>query len=311
MANLCFRQLQNPLCSERHLSTIEATLRQFKHVLKETEERQSAFTNVYEALWETLHMDFEGLDQPASKRAKTSGDESELLRVIQASLLYLIASARNDLTVFPSKGEPREPPDVTAPSALEGYIPKVASCTPSEGRVIQAASECKMQVRLQTWEKALELCSAAITSEKTDTDETQYYEPDDMEDLSQDFSHLSFHDQELIIPTSREEATRVLSEFRPSQNIPVTLQGILTAKADPNVIIGANGITPLHNVIAFARKAHVRDMRRLLLEAGAMESDAMKERWVLRCRADASDAAWVANFHQEPTLIPSISSESQ
>ena len=103
MANLCFRQLQNPLCSERHLSTIEATLRQFKHVLKETEERQSAFTNVYEALWETLHMDFEGLDQPASKRAKTSGDESELLRVIQASLLYLIASARNDLTVFPSK----------------------------------------------------------------------------------------------------------------------------------------------------------------------------------------------------------------
>ncbi len=89
------------------------------------------------------------------------------------------------------------------------------------------------------------------------------------------------------------------------------MQAILAAKADPNNIIVAGGIAPLHNVIAFARRAHVRDTRRLLLEAGAMESDAMKERWKLRCRADASDAAWVANFHQEPMLVPNMSSESQ
>ena len=269
------------------------------------------FTNVYQALWDTLHMDFEELDQPANKKAKTSGDESELLGIIQSSLLSLIASARNNVTASTSKQEPREP-DFTEPSvidALESYIPKT-SCAQIKKRVIQAASGCERQVRLQMWEKALELCNAAKKSEKIDAEETQYYEPDDMEDMSQDFSNLSFRDQELIIPTSLEEATRVLSEFRPSQNIPVTLQNILDAKADPNIIIGAGGITPLHNVIAFARKAHVRDMRRLLLEAGVMESDAMKERWGLRCRADASDAAWVANFHEEPTLIPSISSDS-
>ena len=51
-------------------------------------------------------------------------------------------------------------------------------------------------------------------------------------------------------------------------------------------------------------------MRRLLLEAGAMESDAMKERWELGCRAVASEDAWVANFHREPTLVPNMSNES-
>ena len=55
----------------------------------------------------------------------------------------------------------------------------------------------------------------------------------------------------------------------------------------------------------------MRDMRRLLLEAGAKESDAMKDRWGVRCRADASDDAWVASFHREPTLVPDVISESQ
>ena len=109
MANLYFHQLQNPLRSERYLSTIKATLHQFEHVLEEADERQSVFRNVYQALWETLHMDFEGLDQPANKKAKTSGDESALLRIIQGSLLSLIASARNDVTAFASKKELHEP----------------------------------------------------------------------------------------------------------------------------------------------------------------------------------------------------------
>ena len=150
--------------------------------------------------------------------------------------------------------------------------------------------------------------SHRAANEGPDEEETQYHEPEDMEELSQDFSNLSLSDQELIIPTTPDEATRVLSCFRPSQNIPATLQAILAAKADPNIIIESGGITPLHNVITFARKVHVRDMRRLLLEVGAKESDAMKERWLLRCRADASDEAWVANFHQEPTLVPDMTS---
>jgi hypothetical protein len=157
----------------------------------------------------------------------------------------------------------------------------------------------------------LELCNNALKLKRPDDEETQYYEPEDVEELSQNFSNLTLQDQELIIPTNPEEATRVLSGFRPSQNTPATLRTILAVKADPNIVIGTGGITPLHNVIAFALKHHVRDMRRLLLEAGAVESDAMKDRWGVRCRADASDDAWVASFHREPALVPGMDSESQ
>ena len=348
MANVHFHQLQTPLCSEWHLSTIKATLLQFKTVLEESDERQSVLTNLYQALWDTLHTDLQDLDEPPNKRAKSSSGEGELLGVLQSSLYSWITSARNDLTTLePKAREKSQDLGMSALHVLEERDPKTASRTRAEGLVFQAYMEqgfrleaealaCRrgfeeaaalhdagnnlidseekslerdIRRRLQTWEKALELCNAAMKLKKPDDEETQYYEPDDVEDLSQAFSNLSLQDQELIIPTSLGEATRVLSGFRPSQNIPVTLQAILAAKADPNIIMGAGGITPLHNVIAFARKAHVRDMRRLLLEAGAMESDAMKERWGLRCRADASDAAWVANFHQEPTLVPNMSSE--
>ena len=350
MANVHFHQLQTPLCSERYLSTIKATLHRFKTVLEESDERHSVLSSLYEALWDALQKDFEDLDEPANKKAKSSSDEGELLGLLQSSLHSLITSARNDLTTLePKASEKSQDLGMSALRVLEERDPKTASRTRAEGLVFQTHMErgfeleaerlaCRrsfeaaaalhdaghisnyteedslkrdIRGRLQMWEKALELCNAALKLKKPDDEETQYYEPEDVEDLSQDFSNLSLQDQELIIPTSSEEATRVLSCFRPSQNIPATLQAILAAKADPNIIIGAGGISPLYNVIAFARKAHVRDMRRLLLEAGAMESDAMKERWGLRCRADAADDAWVANFHQEPTLVPNMSSEGQ
>ena len=62
MANVHFRQLQTPLCSERHLLTIKATLRQFKTVLEERDERQSVLISLYQALWDSLHEDFADLD---------------------------------------------------------------------------------------------------------------------------------------------------------------------------------------------------------------------------------------------------------
>ncbi len=349
MASVHFRQSQTPLCNERHLSTIKATLHRFKVVLEESGERQSVLTSLYRALWDTLQKDFQDLDEPSNKRVKSSSDEGELLGLLQSSLHSLITSTRNDLTTLePKAGQKFQDPVTSAFHVLEEDDPETASRTRAEGLVLQAymergfsleaeglacrrsfeetvdmhdagnnfrnfedkSLECDIRGRLQTWEKALELCNGVIKLKKPDEEETQNYEPVEMEDLSQDVSNVSIQDQELIIPTSPEEATRVLSGFRPSQNIPATLEGILAAKADPNIIIGAGGIAPLHNVIAFARKAHVRFMRRLLLEAGAMESDAMKERWELRCRADASDEAWVANFHQEPTLVPNMSCES-
>ena len=286
MANVHFRRLQTPLCSEWHLSTIKATLHQINKVLEDSDERQSVLTSLYQALWDTLHEDFEDVDQPPSKKAKTISDEGELFRVIQLSLHSLITSARNDLTALEPKQNSQDP-NVRTFHVLEETERLACRRSFEAAAALNDAGHdssdsknvgCDIRDHLKTWEKALELCNRALQLKEPDDEETQYFEPDVVEDLSQDFSNLTLQDQDLIIPTSPEEATRVLSEFRPSQNIPATLQTILAVKADPNIIIGTRGITPLHNIIAFARKAHVRDMRRLLLEAGATESDDMKDR---------------------------------
>ena len=49
MANVHFRLLQTPLCSEWHLSTIKATLHQINKVLEDSDERQSVLTSLYQA----------------------------------------------------------------------------------------------------------------------------------------------------------------------------------------------------------------------------------------------------------------------
>ena len=100
-------------------------------------------------------------------------------------------------------------------------------------------------------------------------------------------------------PSNAVEATALLFKFRPARGTPEQLQKLLAARADPNIVVG-NDIPPLINVYAFASRDHVGLMRNMLLEAGAVESDAMKERWGVRRRADASEDAWLRNFHRDP-----------
>ena len=44
----------------------------------------------------------------------------------------------------------------------------------------------------------------------------------------------------------------------------------------------------------------VEQMRELLLEFGAKNSRALRERWRIRLAADANDPIWLANFHHDP-----------
>ena len=44
----------------------------------------------------------------------------------------------------------------------------------------------------------------------------------------------------------------------------------------------------------------VEQMRDLLLEFGARNSRALRERWRIRQAADANDPIWLANFHHDP-----------
>ena len=77
------------------------------------------------------------------------------------------------------------------------------------------------------------------------------------------------------------------------------LRAILEARADPNVIIGSGALSPLRNVICFARTSDVCTMRQLLLDHGAIESKEDKERWRVREKSDAAEAAWLRNFHKD------------
>ena len=345
MATTHFHQVQFPSCSERHLSTIKTTLHRFKAVLDESDEPPEFLTSFYQALWDTLQSQFDDIhDEPATKKARSHNNESDLLEALQSSLHALITSARNDLTMLePEVGGKSKDSATSAIQVSEENEPKAASRIGEEGLAFQGPKERSFQTfadvadlhdvrralgdttkentperyvrtRLRTWMKALELCKAVLKLKRLDEEDTQYYEEDlhyYEDDLSQGFQSLSLCDQDFLIPASSAEATKILSEFRPSQNTPAALQTILSTKADPNILIGSSGMTPLHNIVAFARRSHVGEMRRLLLEAGATENNDMKKRWELRSSADASDDAWVANFHQEPALVPDMVRESQ
>jgi len=308
--------------------TIKETLTHFKTLFTNDGDRSQSLTRLYQTLWEILATDFADiLDEPTTKRAKTSTDENHLLGTLQSALFDLIANTRNNLVSPRPDGLLRDVAlQTTGVHVLEEHDSKTASRTCPDALLLEAHMERGIEFeakaldhrgkfegthRLQAWERALELCNTTLKFKKAEEEDTQYYESEDIDELSNDFQNVSLLDADMINHTILDEATQLLGRFRPSQNTPETLQRILLAKADPNIVLGADGISPLHNVIAFAKKEHVCEMRRLLLEAGVVESDDMKNRWELRCRADASDDAWIAQFHQDPTLVPNFSNESQ
>ncbi len=87
-------------------------------------------------------------------------------------------------------------------------------------------------------------------------------------------------------PLTPHEADVELQAFRPIKARPEDLEHLLACRADPNKPITKPGdISPLRNVITFAREEHVAKMRQLLLDAGANESDDDRKRWVTSQRA--------------------------
>ena len=120
----------------------------------------------------------------------------------------------------------------------------------------------------------------------------------------------------------------MLAKFRPIRSTPEDLQRLLGARADPNMTVGEGNISPLENILTFAREIHVpikfhmgpmfpnccvpmplapcplthtvEQMRDLLLDYGAKNSRALRERWRIRLAADANDPIWLANFHHDP-----------
>jgi hypothetical protein len=100
-------------------------------------------------------------------------------------------------------------------------------------------------------------------------------------------------------PADSLEATTQLATFRPVRSSTEDLRVLLEARADPNVKINTGSLSPLRNVMCFARPCDVREMRLLLLEHGAMESNADKKRWEECEEYDMKEPAWLANFHRD------------
>jgi len=92
-------------------------------------------------------------------------------------------------------------------------------------------------------------------------------------------------------PLTREEADVALQAFRPIKARPEDLAHILSCRADPNKPLTVPGdINPLRKVLCFARPEHVAEMRELLLDHRADETEDDRERWVTRQRADLRES---------------------
>ena len=105
-------------------------------------------------------------------------------------------------------------------------------------------------------------------------------------------AETSQKEQEHLTPI---EATAKLLTFRPVISKPSDLKYILDCKADPNMPIPSDKITPLRNIMSFAPTNYVVRMRDLLLEYGANESEEEKERWVLRQLSDKAERIRMSN----------------
>ena len=74
------------------------------------------------------------------------------------------------------------------------------------------------------------------------------------------------------------EATAELTKFRPIISKPSDLKYLLECHADPNMPLKTGDISPLRKVMSFAVERHVVEMRDLLLQHGAKESNKDRER---------------------------------
>ena len=85
------------------------------------------------------------------------------------------------------------------------------------------------------------------------------------------------------------EATAELTKFKPIISKPSDLQHLLECNADPNMPVKLGDISPLRKVMSFAAERYVAQMRNLLLQYGANESDKDRERWDSRQQADIAE----------------------
>ena len=206
----------------------------------------------------------------------------------------------------------------------DDFCKKIQICGPNRTTQEQAQKDLeqirKASEKAETREEGLEMMrnearklkeSAQYEAEIRDTlrrrdskmDESEY-EDDDMSDNSeppwiQEYTEDSPEQSpQSNRPTfSPIEATAELSRFRPIKATPDDLKHLLESRADPNMPVESWSISPLQNVMTFAKMSHVAEMRDLLLQYGANENDEDEARWELRRRADFCERIRINNYN--------------
>ena len=109
-------------------------------------------------------------------------------------------------------------------------------------------------------------------------------------------------------PRDADDATARLACFRATQETPDALRALLSARADPNVVVGEGDLPPLWRVMRYAHNQHIHEMRDLLIEFGAANGEAELERWEDRLNIDRFEPKFMRDFHRSAVLfrLPSV-----
>jgi hypothetical protein len=102
-------------------------------------------------------------------------------------------------------------------------------------------------------------------------------------------------------PTNAVEATLQLATYHTFPWGAAKLRLLLDKRADPNIVIGDKGLSPLRTVIVLACSEHV-EMRDALLSYGAIETKEDREGWQRRRRVEANEPAWLRNRHRDDRM---------
>jgi hypothetical protein len=102
-------------------------------------------------------------------------------------------------------------------------------------------------------------------------------------------------------PTNAVEATLQLATFHTFPWGAAKLRQVLDMRADPNIVIGDKGFSPLRTVIVFACVDHV-EMRDMMLSSGARETKEDRESWQRRRRVEKNETAWLQNRHKDDRM---------
>ena len=134
-------------------------------------------------------------------------------------------------------------------------------------------------------------------SDCTDNDDMSDHSiPDWMKEYPSEDDSPRKTSQSTQITLTPMEATAELTRFRPIHGTPSDLKYLLECRADPNMPLKDGDISPLRKVMSFATERYVTQMRDLLLQYGAFENDADRERWMLRQRADVAEQIMKNNY---------------